>query len=236
MSRLHVFDMDGTLLRGTTASLEVGRHLGCLPEVIRLEEAFAGGELDTAGFAGEIFRLWEGLTFSVAAKAFREAPWIGGLREVLGDIRMRGEHSLVVTMSPDFFADRLRAFGAEAVTASRFPALPFRTAPDPAGILSPSDKITAVDRFCASLGLAREECIAYGDSGSDIPLFRELRHTVAVNASAALRALAASSYDGEDLETAYRIGRDRMEDTAEEGVPPFCATEESSVEHKGAGL
>ncbi|MFJ8650006.1 hypothetical protein ACIRNI_28280 [Streptomyces sp. NPDC093546] len=31
MSRLYVFDMDGTLLRGTTAGLEIARRLGCLP-------------------------------------------------------------------------------------------------------------------------------------------------------------------------------------------------------------
>ena len=30
MSALHIFDMDGTLLRGTSASIEISRRLDCL--------------------------------------------------------------------------------------------------------------------------------------------------------------------------------------------------------------
>ncbi|GAA3294073.1 HAD family hydrolase [Streptomyces cinereospinus] len=207
MSRLHVFDMDGTLLRGTTASLEIARRLGCLPDLIRLEADFALGAVDTRGFAAEICRLWRELTPELAADVFAQAPWIGGLREVLADIRRRGERSIVVTMSPDFFADRLRAYGVDEVVASGFPSLPFRTALDPKGILTPADKVTAVDRVRTALGLGRDSCTAYGDSGSDIPLFRELKHTVAVNADDALRRLARYQYDGDDLRRAYWIAR-----------------------------
>lgn len=86
----------------------------------------------------------------------------------------------------------------------RFPQLPLCTAPDPAGILTPADKVTAVDRIRSALGLGRDSCVAYGDSASDIPLFRHLRHTVAVNADDTLRALARHHYDGDDLRVAYR--------------------------------
>ncbi|KUM98048.1 hypothetical protein AQI95_41395 [Streptomyces yokosukanensis] len=207
MSRLHVFDMDGTLLRGTTASLEIARRLGCLPDLIRLEAEFTRGAVDTRGFAAEVCRLWQDLTPELVADIFTRAPWIGGIAEVLADIRHRGERSIVVTMSPDFFADRLRAYGVDEVVASGFPSLPFCTAPDPRKILSPADKVTAVDRVCRALGLGRDSCIAYGDSASDIPLFRELSHTMAVNADDALRGLARYQYDGDDLRVAYRIAR-----------------------------
>ncbi|GAA3083835.1 hypothetical protein GCM10020000_82610 [Streptomyces olivoverticillatus] len=140
MSRLHVFDMDGTLLRGTTASLQIARRLDCLPALLRLEAAFTSGAVDTRAFAAEICRLWQGLTPRVVRDVFAEAPWIDGLPEVLDDIRGRGERSVVVTMSPDFFADGLRDLGVDEVVASRFPPPPFRTAPDPAGILSPSTR------------------------------------------------------------------------------------------------
>jgi phosphoserine phosphatase len=43
---LHVFDMDGTLLKGTTASLQIARHLGCTRELAELEARFAAGEVD----------------------------------------------------------------------------------------------------------------------------------------------------------------------------------------------
>ncbi|MGW3408362.1 HAD family hydrolase [Streptomyces sp. NPDC000888] len=208
MSRLHVFDMDGTLLRGTTASLEIARRLGCATDLVRLEESFATGAVDAFGFASEVCRLWRGLTPQITQEVFDRAPWIRGLHEVLADIRRRGERSVVVTLSPDFFADRLAAaFGVDEVVASRFPPLPLTTAPDPAGILTPGGKVTAVDRIRRLQGLDRNSCVAYGDSGSDIPLFHELGHTVAVNATASLRELARFHYDGDDLRGAYRLAR-----------------------------
>ncbi|PWB82713.1 MAG: hydrolase [Methylocystaceae bacterium] len=211
MSWLHVFDMDGTLLRATTASLEIARHLGCLADLLRLEQKFAAGVLDTKGFAAEIYRLWGELTSRQVADAFSAAPWIDGLSDVLADIRKRGEHSLVVTMSPDFFADLLTGVGVDKVVASKFPALPFTSEPDPSSILSPADKITAVDRALIGLGLGRERCVAYGDSASDFPLFKALRYTVAINANVRLQRIALLRYDGDDLRDAYELARARCD-------------------------
>ncbi|MFF6787949.1 HAD family hydrolase [Streptomyces filamentosus] len=176
---LHVFDMDGTLLRNTSAALEIAARLDCLDELRSLEAEFAAGAIDTRGFAAALYGLWRELTPAV-----------------------------VVTMSPDFFATRLRGLGVDDVVASAFPPPPFRSAPDPAGILVPEDKVTAVDRLRTALGLDRDSCVAYGDSGSDVPLFSALRHTVAVNASPALRALAGAGYEGDDLRAAYALGRE----------------------------
>jgi phosphoserine phosphatase len=206
--------MDGTLLCRTTAGLELARRLGCTPELADLELSFAAGALDTRGFSAAVARLWRALalTEDVVAEVFDAAPWIAGLPDVLADIRARGEHSLVITMSPDFFAGRLRALGVDEVAASRFPPLPLSGAPDPAGILTPADKVTIVDAALARRGLTAGECVAYGDSGSDIPLFRHLRQTVAVNASAGLAGLAGIRYDGDDLREAYRLARARYTD------------------------
>lgn len=211
MSRLHVFDMDGTLLRQTSASIEIARRLGCLADLAELEKSFEAGTLDTRGFAANLYLLWQSLTPTLVHEVFTSAPWIDGLPEVLSDIRRRGERSIVVTMSPDFFADRLTTFGVDEVVASRFPELPLRTEPNPADILTPADKVSIVERTLADLGLERDMCIAYGDSGSDIPLFRALRYTVAVNANDRLRKLALLQYEGDDLRIPYRLIRNHFE-------------------------
>ncbi|MCY9784350.1 hypothetical protein KIK06_10655 [Nocardiopsis sp. EMB25] len=70
MTYLHVFDMDGTLLRGTTASLEIARILRCEPQLTDLERRFRRQEIDTRGFARSIHRLWNGLTESDVMSAF----------------------------------------------------------------------------------------------------------------------------------------------------------------------
>jgi hypothetical protein len=74
------------------------------------------------------------------AAAFAAAPWMVGIQEVWADIRRAGERSVLITMSPDFFARLLLGRGVDEVHASGFRALPFRTQPDPALILTPRDK------------------------------------------------------------------------------------------------
>lgn len=207
---LHVFDMDGTLLHGTTAGVEIARRLGCLPDLLDLEASFAAGTMDTKAFSAAIAVLWQGITAEVVLEVFRASPWIGGLPEVLADVRERGERSLVITMSPDFFANGLRELGVDEVAVSRFPPLPLTTIPDPAGVLTPADKISIVDATLARHGLTPKECVAYGDSGSDIPLFRWLPNTVAVNAAEELAELAAIRYEGKNLLEAYRLARTRF--------------------------
>ena len=97
MGHLHIFDMDGTLLTGTTANLEVARYLGTLTELHDLEARFAAGTLDTRGFSTEIHRLWRHLTPDIVATAYTAATWLTGITDVCTGIRARGEHSAVIT-------------------------------------------------------------------------------------------------------------------------------------------
>jgi phosphoserine phosphatase len=152
---LHVFDMDGTLLKGTTASLQIARHLGCTEELAGLEARFAAGQIGTRGFAAAIHGLWRSLTGPAVAEVFGACPWLDGIPRVCADIRVRGERSVVITMSPDFFARHLLALGFDDVAASWFPALPFREPLDRAGILTPRDSKRGVRMPCAAFGTKR---------------------------------------------------------------------------------
>ena len=207
MATLHIFDMDGTLLRGTTANLQIARHAGTTEELADLEARFAAGQIDTRGFSAVIHELWRDLTPLAVADAFAASPWLTGIPGVCADIRERGERSVVITMSPDFFARHLLELGFDEVVASRFPALPFAEPLDPANILTPGDKVRIVEEMCSRYGLPRSQCVAYGDSMSDVPLFRQLTNTVAVNADHHLAELATLSYCGDDLTGAYALAR-----------------------------
>ncbi len=211
MTVLHVFDMDGTLLRDTTASLEIAKALGRVPELLELEQTFTAGGLTTYEFAVAAYELYRGLDPGSLVALFEGSPWIAGIGRVTADIRRRGERAMVITMSPNFFADLLLGEGIDEVHASRFPALPLRTLPEPSAILTPTDKVTIVDDALARHGCPPGRCVAYGDSASDIPLFAHLPHSVAVNATAALRRLATVSVESEDLWDAYRAGRTLLE-------------------------
>ena len=104
MTALHVFDMDGTLLRGTTAAIEISRRIGRLEPLAELERSFAAEEISPSDFAVEVRELWAELTAELVAEVVAGAPWIDGIEDVCADITERGEHSMLITMSPDFFA------------------------------------------------------------------------------------------------------------------------------------
>ncbi|ROO88370.1 phosphoserine phosphatase [Actinocorallia herbida] len=213
MTELHLFDMDGTLLRGTSASLQVATLLGVGAELLAMEADLAAGRLDPPGFAVGIHALWHALTPDHVAEAFAASPWLSGITEVCADIRARGGRTAVITLSPDFFATLLCGLGVDEVVASRFPALPFRTPIDPAGILVPEAKVRAAEELRLRHGLPVSRVVAYGDSHSDVPLFRHLDHTVAVNADSHLTALAALSYEGDSLPDAYALARTLLDPT-----------------------
>lgn len=210
MSALHIFDMDGTLLRGTTASVELSHHLDRLPPLRELEDRVARDEISTPDFAIAVRELWHDLTPDVVAAVAAGAPWIGGIAEVCADIHARGERSMLITMSPDFFARYLLELGIDVVRASTFPALPFAAAIDPAGILTPADKVRLADAERLEHRFSKRACVAYGDSVSDVALFKDLENTVAVNADEALERTARVAYRGEDLREAYACARDLL--------------------------
>ncbi|MFE7312605.1 HAD family hydrolase [Streptomyces sp. NPDC057555] len=208
MTKLHLFDMDGTLLHGSAAAVEISRQLGLEREIAELERAFAEGALTPAGFAQRACALWAAdLTEVQVAAAFEGAPWLAGIREVWADIRARGERCAVISLSPGFFVERLLAWGVDTAHGSRWPAVPIREPLEPSGILSSSAKVRIADDLCARYGLSRGDCVAYGDSLSDAGLFAVVPESVAVNADHHVSGLATYAYGGRDLREAYELVR-----------------------------
>ncbi|WP_269855427.1 HAD family hydrolase [Streptomyces sp. RPT161] len=206
MAKLHLFDMDGTLLYGSSANVELARELGLVEEFHALDADFLAGLIDSPHYARRAYELWQGLTAAQVAAAFAAAPWLEGIREVWADIRARGEYCAVISLSPDFFVRRLTAWGAHAAFGGRFPELPFRGAPlDVSGLLAPESKVRIADRLCAEYGLTRAQCVAYGDSMSDAALFSVVPTSVAVNGDHHVSGLATFSYAGQDLRAAYEL-------------------------------
>ncbi|UQA94246.1 HAD family hydrolase [Streptomyces halobius] len=208
MGKLHLFDMDGTLLYGSAAAIEISRQLGLDREIAELERAFAAGELTPPRFAQLACDLWAAeLTEAQVAAAFESAPWLAGIQEVWGDIRARGERCAVISLSPGFFVERLLGWGADAARGSRWPSVPIREPVEPAGILSSSAKVRIADELCAEFGLTRDDCVAYGDSMSDVDLFGAVPASIAVNADHHVSDLASYAYAGRDLREAYELVR-----------------------------
>ncbi|WP_449483029.1 HAD family hydrolase [Streptomyces avidinii] len=205
MTRLHLFDLDGTLMYGSAAPVEISRQLGLSAEIAALERSFAARETEPHAFSLAAQELWKGLTPAHVRAAFDGSPWLSGIREVWQEIRERGEYCAVISLSPSFFVELLLEWGAHAAHGSVFPEVPFTRQVDMAGILTPEGKVKVADRLCAQFGLSRGDCVAYGDSSTDVALFEAVPHSIAVNARPYLVARATHVYEGRDLREAYQL-------------------------------
>ncbi len=203
MSKLHVFDMDGTLMSGS-ACLELSRRAGQLEPVLGMEEAWSRGQLGHLEFYEALIPLWRHLDEDAVTEAFTGSPWLDSVDQVFADIAMRGEYSAVISMSPQFFVDLLIEWGANTAHGA---AVVIGSRPNSGVVLYPEDKVRITQDLLAEYGLGSGDCVAYGDASSDIPLFEHLPHSVAVNASPFLREMASAAYEGNDLSEAYALGR-----------------------------
>jgi phosphoserine phosphatase len=203
MSKLHIFDMDGTLLAGS-ACLELSRHAGHIDDVNEMEGRWGRGEIGHVEFYELLLPLWKGIEDADVEEVFAGIAWLDGIEAVWRDIDARGEHSVVITLSPQFFADKLldlglhEAYGAEVLSGE--PLVPEQ-------VLTPESKVYIAVEVLERLGLGAEDTVAYGDSSSDLPLFELLENTVSVNGSEGLADHAAVTYEGNDLREAYALGR-----------------------------
>ncbi|MEU6766463.1 HAD-IB family phosphatase [Streptomyces sp. NPDC046853] len=207
MARLHLFDLDGTLLHGTAAPVEISRQLGLEAEIAELERDFVAGRIDSPQYAVRVHALWADLTDTQVTAAFEGAPWLTGIRETWAEIREGGDYCAVISLSPSFFVERLLGWGAHAAYGSRFPSVPFTEPVNPTGILNAAAKVKIAERLCEEFGVGRSDCVAYGDSLSDLDLFGAVPVSVAVNADQRLVGLATHSYVGRDLRKAYELVR-----------------------------
>ncbi|EPH40456.1 HAD-IB family phosphatase [Streptomyces aurantiacus] len=219
MARLHLFDLDGTLLYGTAAPVEISRQLGLDQEIAELERDFVAGRIDSGEYAVRVHGLWAGLTDAHVTAAFDGAPWLAGIRDTWAEIRANGDYCAVVSLSPSFFVERLLEWGAHAAYGSRFPAVPFVEPVNPAGILNAAAKVEIANRLCEEFGVGRADCVAYGDSLSDLDLFAALPVSVAINADPRLVDLATHAYVGRDLWKAYELVRTPVIEAIDGGGP-----------------
>ena len=200
--RLFIFDMDGTLLVKTTASIEIAKITGTVDRLHVLEKSFADGVIDAFRFAQEVSASWGILHKNVVRSAFETTPKLERIAEVTSLIRRAGGKSCLITMSPDFYAHHFYEYGFDFIEASRFPkSLEEEVRPEM--ILSPQDKAVIARRLCRQLEFELTDCVAFGDSMSDYLLFKELKHTVSVNGDSRIRALARYQYEGLDLHEAF---------------------------------
>ncbi len=195
-----VFDLDGTLLRGTTVSLYLAERMGHGAELAELERRFLAGEISNSVVAdGSAGWFADHTTESIHAW-LAEASWIAGMPEALEALRTAGSRLLLGTITWRFAARMLQErHGFEDVSGTemgeRDGVLDGRVARH----FDRDDKARWVAAWCQERGINLARVAAVGDARSDIPLFERVGFSIALNATDAARAAADVELDADDL-------------------------------------
>ncbi len=166
-----------------------------------LERRYAASEISNSVVAEEQARGYRGVPLARMVAALDDIACIGGIDPTLGALRERGIESLLGTVTWSFAAEEFRRrHGFLAVSGTEI-------ALDAAGVPTGEvkrhfdewDKLEFVRSYCEAGGIDLGECIAIGDSRSDVPLFEAVGFSVALNATSQAREVASVAIDTEDL-------------------------------------
>jgi len=196
--RLVVSDLDGTLVTGTTALNHLGAWIGHEAIVDGLEDKFARGEVSDREVAEGYAPFYEGVALADAVEVMSRIPSIDDIGLGVAMLRQRAVDAFIATVSWSFAAQALadlwgftQVCGADLELDGASGLFTGRVARH----FEPEDKVAYVAEHCRRAGIGMDQVVAIGDGRSDLPLFRAVGFSVALNASSEARAAASVSVE-----------------------------------------
>jgi phosphoserine phosphatase len=194
------FDVDGTLVPGTSSSVFLAGFLGHRDELAKAEDAYASGALDNRQVSELDAAGWAGIPEEQVSGWLDGLPLVSGITETVAWCRRNRLVPVLATLawSPvgSHLADR---FGFHAFSGPRLETADGRFTGRVARHFDEYGKRDFALTQARELGSTLRSCGAVGDSRSDLPLFASVGLSVAFNASAGARAAATATVDGGDL-------------------------------------
>lgn len=195
------FDVDGTLVPGTSSGQHLADLLGHADSLREAEAGYAAGVLTNQQVSVLDARGWTGRTPEEVARLLGSLPLVRGIDATVDWCR---DHKLVpvlATLAWDTVGEHLRRrFGFAQACGPSLEVVDGRYTGRVTTHFDEWDKRDFARTTAADLGFTLMHCAAVGDSRSDIPLFAEVGFSVAFNATPAARAAAHAAADGPDLQ------------------------------------
>lgn len=117
--RLACFDLDGTLVQGTTVSQHLADRFDQSEQMAELERRYANGEISNSVVAEETARCYRGIALPHVVLKLRDIACIEGIDSTLETLRERGVESLLGTVTWRFAAEEFgRRHGFAAVSGT----------------------------------------------------------------------------------------------------------------------
>lgn len=194
------FDVDGTLVPGTSASRHLAGRLGHSAALNEAEDAYDDGRLDSSEWARVDALGWAGHSPAQIQDHLETLPLVAGIAEVVAWCRANDLLPVLATLAWAPVGAYLCArFGFAGSSGPRPAETGGRYTGAVAAHLDEDGKREDALAVARALGVPVEDCAAVGDGRSDLPLFARVGLPIAFNATPAARELARVSLTGDDL-------------------------------------
>lgn len=197
-----VADLDGTLVTETSACMYLDDWIGHGPVIEGLERRCADGEITDTQVAERYAPFYRDIAVADASAVLAQISSLDDIALGVSLLSGGGVDAVIATVSWSFAAAAL----AELWGFTRVRGADLEV-DDATGLFTgrvsrhcvPEDKVTFVAEECQRLGIGMDQVVAIGDGRSDLPLFGSVGFSVAINASAAVRAAASTTVDSQSF-------------------------------------
>jgi phosphoserine phosphatase len=204
--RLVCFDLDGTLIHGTTSCLHIAQQLGWGDLMMRLEEDYAAGRISNETVATEDGKHYAGRSLEEIHGAMKTTPFIDNISIAVSQLQAMGIRCIITTVTWKFVAQLVaQRFGFDDYTGVEMPIENGMLSGIVSRHFEASDKVLTAQAHARELGISASQVLAIGDSRSDIPLFQWAGISVALNATKQAAEIATYKVNTRDLLEALRL-------------------------------
>jgi phosphoserine phosphatase len=106
-------------------------------------------------------------------------PTMRNIRETIVKLQGHGLHTIILTDNPDFLCQYLvEQYGFNGYVSSK---VIVKNGIITSNIESLPDKRLGIRKYCAWLSIPLSKCVHVGDGLNDVPVFRVVRYSIALN-------------------------------------------------------
>src|SRR5712664_1685327 len=195
------FDVDGTIFR-KAALTQASRALGIREKWESLEEMFLHQRINKRELLYSQYKLLHGMKLTDILQAVSKVEVIRNVRETVEKLQGHRIRVVLLTDNPDFLcAYLIERFGFEGYIGSK---VGIKNGIVTGEVEPLPDKRLGLRKYCAWTGIPPSRCVHVGDWVNDIPVFRIVRYSVALNSKTEkVKASASYHIETDDLLDVY---------------------------------
>src|SRR6267143_3643720 len=196
------FDVDGTIFRKPALTQAAG-SLGIGEKWNALDEMYLHRRITKREVLLSQYKLLQGMKLADILREVSKVEVIKNVREAVEKLQGHRIRVVLLTDNPDFLcAHLIERFGFEGYVGSK---VSIKDGIVNGEIEPLADKRLGLRKYCAWTGIPPSRCAHVGDWINDVPVFRIVRYSVALNAQTEkVKASASRHVETDDLLDVYR--------------------------------